>query len=104
MKNFLTFWNVFKENSLNSRFRKHYLGVMEPPQIKNERYILRVFPLFLRAKPNSRFLDEKTLSSENALQGNLDFEVFCTSLVKRVCRQVEMAGPFSCFFVKILSF
>ena len=46
---------------LNSRFRKHYLGVTEPPQIQNGRYFSRVFQLFLGAKRNSCFCSTKKI-------------------------------------------
>ena len=71
--NFLWFWNVFKGNSLNSRFRKHLLGVMEPPQIKNERYFSQVFQLFVGAKPNSCFLERKNFVVRKRLTRKLTF-------------------------------
>ena len=73
VKIFLWFWNVFKGNSLNSRFRKHLLGVMEPPQIKNERYFSHVFQLFVGAKPNSCFLGRKNFDKQKRFTRKLGF-------------------------------
>ena len=72
-KKFLWFCNFFKGNSLNSRFRKHLLGLMEPPQNKNERYFSRVFQLFVGAKPNSCFLGRKNFVVGKRLTRKLTF-------------------------------
>ena len=85
VKNFLWFWNVFKGNSLNSRFRKHYLGVMEPPQIKNERYFSHVFQLFVGAKPNSCFLGRKNVVVRKRFTRKLTFPWKVCLFVEKGC-------------------
>ena len=67
---FATFWEYWSRNPL---FRKHLLGVLEPPKNNNERYFSHVFQLFVGAKPNSCFLGRKNFVVGKRLTRKLTF-------------------------------